>query len=635
VGRPYKNELRSLPDAYEWATTWSCDQLQQLWQDQSGKTLIASGSGGSYSAASSAVALHRNYHKSPGYAVTPLELEASVPKDQACSLWLFSGTGRNLDIRRALRCASIYEANELTVFCSRIDSPLEKDARKALVERIFSFDANIGKDGFLATNSLFVSTVILAASFESLPPSLATLIQSAFETDFTEEGLQEKLLSAANGRSNAIILHGPSGRAGALDLESKFTESALIASSVSDFRNFAHGRHNWINRFGAESLAVAFVGPGEQELARQTLELIPTHVPRVTLPLGANFAIAQVLSIYFSIRIAGWLGDLHGIDPGRPRIPEFGRRLYHLRARLAGTMARRSVQQTIIGRKANALGVTGDRHVSSSTWLKKYSTFRNRLNSSTIRAIVFDYDGTLVATKARFNSPIEAITERLVELLKGGIPIGIATGRGDSARQELQPIIPRELQARVMLGYHNASQIARLNVDREVDGDFLDPILEQFWKRLLRSPINTEGTAVRNYPLQISIRPSQIVQMTRLWTAVQALATEVADGKLKVMASGHSLDVIPKSVSKVALVSAISEEFAISESCVLRIGDSGQWPGNDCELLRSPLGLSVREVSADPETCWNLLPARCRDVSGTLYYLNRMQATDGVARIRL
>ena len=635
MGRPYKNELRALPDAYEWAAAFSGDRLVQLWRDQSGKTLIASGSGGSYSAASSAVALHRHYHKSPGYAVTPLELEASVPQDQACSLWLFSGTGRNLDIRRALRSASIYEANELTVFCARIGSPLEKDARKALVDRIFSFDANIGKDGFLATNSLFFSTVILAASFESLPPSLATLIQSALASESTEEDFREKLLAVAHGRSNAIILHGPSGRAGALDLESKCTESALIASSVSDFRNFAHGRHNWINRFGDESFVVAFVGPGEEELAQQTLALIPKHIPRVTVPLGANFAIAQILSTYFSIRIAGWLGDLHKIDPGRPHIPEFGRRLYHLRARLADTKTRSSVRQAIIRRKVNALGMTEDRHVSSSTLSKNYTTFRKRLNSREFRAVVFDYDGTLVATNARFEPPIEDVAGRLVELLKAGIPIGIATGRGDSARQQLQPIIPREFQARVLLGYHNASQIARLDVNHEVDGDFLDPILERFSKRFLRSSIHAEGVAARNYPWQVSIRPSQDMQMTRLWTAVQDLATEVSDGKLKVMVSGHSLDVVPKSVSKVALVSAISEEFGVKESNVLRIGDSGCWPGNDCELLRSPLGLSVREVSADPETCWNLLPARCSEVNGTLYYLDRMQAIDGVARIRL
>ena len=162
------------------------------------------------------------------------------------------------------------------------------------------------------------STVILSASFVSLPPSLDTLIQSALVSESTEEDIQEKLRAATRDRSNAIILHGPSGRAGALDLESKCTESALIASSVSDFRNFAHGRHNWINRFGDESFVVAFVGPGEGELAQRTLALIPKHVSHVTVPLGANFAIAQILSTYYSIRIAGWLGDLHGVDPGRP-----------------------------------------------------------------------------------------------------------------------------------------------------------------------------------------------------------------------------------------------------------------------------------------------------------------------------
>ena len=149
----------------------------------------------------------------------------------------------------------------------------------------------------------------------------------------------------------------------------------------------------------------------------------------------------------------------------------------------------------------------GDRSASSSTLSRKYATFRNRLNCTEFSAVVFDYDGTLVATNARSDPPIEEMTERLVDLLRAGIPIGIATGRGDSARQQLQPIIPCEFQARVLLGYHNASQIARLDVSREVDGDFLDPILERFSKRFLRSSIHAEGVAARNYPWQVSIRP--------------------------------------------------------------------------------------------------------------------------------
>ena len=635
MGRLYKNELRSLPVAYDWAVANRGDRLEQLWADQSNMTLIACGSGGSYSAASVAVALHRNYHGAPGYAVTPLEMVVSVPRKQACSLWFFSGSGTNLDIRRAMRRASIHEDNELTIFCTRKNSPLERDARKKMIERIFSFDANTGKDGFLATNTLFVSAIMLAKSFDLLPRSLNTLIQTVLANECSEEDLRDRLLSAAQGRSNAIILHGPCGRAGAIDLESRFTESALITSSVSDFRNFAHGRHNWINRFGSECFVIALIGHDEKDLASQTLALIPKHVPSVSIPLGRNFAAAQVLSIYFSIQIVGWLGERIGIDPGRPIIPEFGRRLYHLRTRLVDSEARISVRQASILRKVSALGAQENRDVASSYWSKKYSTFRNRINSNKICAIAFDYDGTLVATNARSEPPIPIIAQRLVEILQADVPIGIATGRGDSVRQALLSIIPSNLHTRVLIGYLNASQIVRMDVVPEVSGDFSDPILDEMWAKIRSIPNFSERIAIKKYPEQISVQLVEDTQMARLWTAFQTLVAEIADDKLKVLVSGHSLDIMLKGVSKSALVSDMCREFTVAESQVLRFGDNGCWPGNDWELLRSPLGLSVGQVSADPDTCWNLLPTRCTGVNGTLYYLDRVHPLDGMARIRL
>ena len=82
-------------------------------------------------------------------------------------------------------------------------------------------------------------------------------------------------------------------------------------------------------------------------------------------------------------------------------------------------------------------------------------------------------------------------------------------------------------------------------------------------------------------------------------------------------------------------VAAVADVFAIDEASILRIGDQGRWPGNDFELLRAPMGLSVSDVSADTGSCWNLLPTRCTGVDGTLYYLNRLEFAHGVARIQL
>ena len=635
MGRPYKNELRSLPDTYQWAASQDCSRLRQLVGDQKGRTCIAIGSGGSYSTAVAAVALHRFIQRSPAYAITPLELEAAPLEDCNSSVWLFSGSGRNIDIRRALKASLANESNQLAVFCGKVDSPLENDARKAFVDRIFTFDSGLGKDGYLATNSLFASVILLTAAFQSPPPSLAALLKSATGDEFGDERLQGQVLSAAEGKTNVIVLHGPSGKAGALDLESKFTEAAIISSSVADYRNFAHGRHNWINQFGADCIVIAFVGPEERVLAQQTLNLVPAEIPQVIVPLGNDFALAQVLAIYYSIRIAGWFGDLHGLDPGRPKIPEFGRKLYHLRTRISGPPIRRSKLDSIIARKTHALGVEDVDHSFAKHWLNYCKRYRERLNGSAIRAIVLDYDGTLVRTEARFSPPSSEVLDALVSILEAGLPLGIATGRGDSVRNDLASTLPRKFHERVLLGYNNASQIVPLNRDHVVDGDFRNRALAHFHGRLLSSPMISVAADIRPYPLQITIRPKYKCQVASLWAEIQTLVTASAADELKVLVSGHSVDVIPKSVSKRGLVTAMADIFKIDAATILRIGDSGCWPGNDSELLHTPMGLSVGGVSADPEACWNLLPARCTGVDGTLYYLARLEFANGAARIRL
>ena len=129
-----------MADSYQWVAASNLDQIRSLMSDQTGKTLIAVGSGGSYSTAEVAVALHRHYHQSPAIAMTPLELEASTPKTPQSSVWLFSGSGRNVDIRRALRVCTAIEDIDLTIFCARLRSPLETDARNLYVDRLISFD---------------------------------------------------------------------------------------------------------------------------------------------------------------------------------------------------------------------------------------------------------------------------------------------------------------------------------------------------------------------------------------------------------------------------------------------------------------------------------------------------------------
>ena len=403
-----------------------------------------------------------------------------------------------------------------------------------------------------------------------------------------EEQLRRSVNLAASDRYNAIILHGPSGTAGTLDLESKCIEGTIIASSVVDYRNFAHSSHNWINSFGDDSFVVAFVGPSEEALAHRTLDLIPNQIPRVEFSLGDDFAIAQVLSIYFSIQLAGWLGEVNDIDPGRPRIPAFGRELYHLRTRLTSSEKRCTPKQFVIERKVRAHGMLPVTDAQLKSWSRHYGQFRKRLNDASISAIVFDYDGTLVDATNRFEPPLPMLIQRVEELLKVGLRLGVATGRSDSLRDDLAEAIDPALHERILVGYNNASKVFGLDDQPSLDGDIDDPVLAKFAERRNNHTTFLAHMTVRPYPKHLSLRLTGVREIAAIWAKVHRLALEFPP-------TGD--------VSKLSLVFELSRRFDIQESSILCIGDSGRWPGNDAELLGRPLSLSVDRVSPYLLTC--------------------------------
>jgi hypothetical protein len=91
------------------------------------------------------------------------------------------------------------------VVCARTDSPLTRLAAAHNWVRLFAFDLPAGKDGFLATNSLLASAVLLGRAYEAslpaaepLPPSLAELSAPA-----AQDTIPERWRAAAN-RSGSV-----------------------------------------------------------------------------------------------------------------------------------------------------------------------------------------------------------------------------------------------------------------------------------------------------------------------------------------------------------------------------------------------------------------------------------------------
>ena len=247
-----------------------------------------------------------------------------------------------------------------------------------------------------------------------------------------------------------------------------------------------------------------------------------------------------------------------------------------------------------------------------------------------------DFDGTLIESASRYDPLGPEIGDQLRRLLEAGIWLGIATGRGDSVQTSLQAAIPEHLRERVWVGYHNGARVQRL--DDSVEGLDGSPVGALFQKvcAVLERELQTPGLAViRARAYQLTLSPELGQTLEGIWKMATECLARHDLGAVNVWLSSHSVDVVAPVCSKLHVVNRIAALARCDTENVLRIGDRGAWPGNDWQLLNSPLGLSVDQCSADLETCWNFSPIGLRGTQATQYLLSRLQQEGASMRLML
>jgi hypothetical protein len=644
LGKPYASELESLGATYDWALDSGIKELTRGIAACAGLPLIVVGSGGSLTAAHYAAALHQGMTGRVAKAVTPLELVNSGLWAKDAAIMFLSAGGGNPDVIGAFKQAAAREPQRLVVVCSRRQSPLSEECGKYRYADLIDFDLPTGKDGFLATNSLLAFSVLLyqawAKAFcvdDDLPRPLAELVHPGRP----EEDWPSDLAARCQPlwpRETLSVLYGLSTQAAALDVESKFTEAALGSVQMADYRNFAHGRHLWLAKRGETTGVLALITSEDSQLADKTLRLIPPDIPvaRVEVPhVGPKAGLAALVAV---LHLVGYAGQARGIDPGRPGVPPFGSRIYNLRAfgtpsssnNTASRLEAVSIERKT-GTTMGQLAACGELEF----WKGKYASFCERLGGGSYAAVVFDYDGTLCDGRDRYEGFGDEVSGHLVRLLEAGIFIGIATGRGKSAKDDFRRRLPRPLWSRVMMGYYNCADNGLLDDDMYPNGTTgtcsdLEPVA-----RLLESSGALKRLAKCTYrDMQITIEPTGLAPTPLVWEVVQQIVQEAGVYGVAVVRSSHSVDVLAPRVTKQEIVRRVQEVLGSGESTpVLCVGDRGRWPGNDFALLKGHYSLSVDEVSPDPESCWNLAPPGHRGVQATLGYLKALRFEKSAVRI--
>jgi fructoselysine-6-P-deglycase FrlB-like protein len=617
MGRPFASELAELKTTYAWAISHDVGPLRELLRGASGP-LLAVGSGGSLTAASYAAFLHEETHGYLARAATPLDAVDVASKLRGFHVLLVSSGGRNRDGLQACEALLRAEPASATIVTASKGSPLALLGRR-YDANVLEYELPVPKDGFLATNSLFAFCTLIARAYRGdgdLPSELGGLVDP--------DSLAERIASEAPAllkRDVFLVLHGASGRAAALDLESKFSEAALGSVHLADYRNFGHGRHHWLAKRARATAVVAFMHEHERTLAQRTLAQLPPDVPRLTIPLRGDSRRSMLEGLYSCYQLVAAVGRQRDIDPGRPGVPAFGSKLYSLRMPEPRALSR--VDAAARRKQCGHGGGNVD-----PVWQSAARAAISALSNARFSSLAIDYDGTLCAPRERFGTVREEIASELVRLARAGLHFGIATGRGKSVRDSLRKAIPERLWSQFRVGYYNGGIISALADDLPRSAleprKELAPVVRALKETAQLEPLAT--LEARNPQVTIECRRREDAEC--VWEMVQlCVARAVAPG-VTLVRSSHSIDILAPSVTKLAVVQALPGP-------VLRIGDRGRFPGNDFALLDDPLGLSVDEVSASTAHCWNLLSVGNRGVVGALEYLRGIRSDAKIFRIAL
>jgi len=619
MGRAYATELGLLDATYQMAIAANIAGLVEATDNLRRFPLYVVGSGGSLSACVLAAQLHEQIARLPARALTPLEF-LHLPKQQNAGVLLISAGGRNPDILAAARFAVESEYEFVVALCSTANSPLASSLSGSRDATVFEFVGPSVKDGFLATNSLIQSAVLLARAYGAkLPDELPSLLE--VQTRSRDLATAEIL-----DLPNVIALAHGWCRPAAVDLESKWAESGFGTVSLTDARNFAHGRHVGLSLRREETAVVVFSMGDRDKVSHFTMDSLGgvEGLRSRCIPLdGVAGAIDLLVKV---IALTGAVGRYRGTDPGRPKVPAFGRALYHYSLSRGEGTPKRALggQEVWIQRKVTPVLWQLASSPTRDAWRAEFNAWLIKAEAKQIGAVILDYDGTLCEAAERYGRPSPAIGAALTKLVDQGLVVGIATGRGKSVLKAIRDAVPDRIWSSFVIGMYNGGVIQHLN--ESVEGN--NPVDEAIGIATSALADSSALAAIAD----VQVRPTQITAYGRKplpngmlrKLVVEALLLAGVHPDVEIHASTHSVDIVPKRISKLLVVEAVTRKLSNgTNSCseVMTIGDQGQLNGNDAAFLARPLGLSVDQVSSVFSGCWNVAPPAAKRTDALLGYL--------------
>lgn len=622
----YDSELQQLSETYVLAMETDVSRLKAVIAGASESSIIGVGSGGSYTVASLLCNLHETYTGRVSRPSTPLEIICNPTLAASSPVFLISAEGKNPDIVLALQRARRHSARTVHVLTNRANSPLTKE-----INNFHDVSADIfeltQKDGYLATNSLLFDAVLVARTYGELakikyglPNNLSELrIGKLSLPDWLGEA--QKFVSECVNRGAITVIYSPLLKPIAVDLESKLSEAALIHTQFTDIRSYAHGRHLWLANRPQDCAILAITDSSIGALWNDMKKLIPENVPNMEMNLAGATPTDLISGLVAQMYLVSAIGHNLHQDPGKPDVPDFGRKLYYTELQDVIPVPQ---NESDGGErlKYDALGARWPFRRNQGSMRRAKEDFIESLEKQNFRAIVFDYDGTLNHSQRGDSAPPKPVLDQIVRLVQSGVIVGIASGRGGSIQECLRDHLPQEILCSIQLGLYNGGWVGNAEsvpISKHMTSEFLSHVTRIIFRlKELGVPIDEYKTT---HPYQVSVRFRDGISTEQMWFVIADALRQAGLDLSRIAKSKHSVDILAAGVSKSRLIAQIIQTYKIDPYHVLTIGDQGAWPGNDAALLEHRYSLSVDVPSRRLDRGWKLAPPHLRDVAATLWYL--------------
>ena len=515
-------------------------------------------------------------------------------------VFLFSASGKNHDILQVFKSAAV-KGCRIVVFTVTANSTLVRLAKSIPDQAVVIYPkVPTPKDGFLAVNSIVAMACVVGQLEQSL---------------FGQEKLEDSPVATAfkDHQENIAFIkelkHGPSiqiiasewGIPAGHDLETRLAESGVSPCFLTDPRNFAHGRFIWLETY-RDSFVVLFGTSQSKPFMKRFIKALPEFITPYYICAPYEGLYGAVYCLTRSILIFSELAKAKALDPGRPIVPEWGRKLHSLPLSpkdIAGI----DLLKTARDKKTNYPAL-----------------------EMTFGGIVFDIDGTLLETENRFSGIGGDVGFELNLLLQEGLLMAFATGRGKSALELLRNSISREFWPQVIVGLYNGTRILRLDKN-------LDEKQELEWSSLQAIAFKVKEICSGIPRAELTIRQTQItvegINKNQRTFIEQELSRAFGQGTkfMKLEQSGHSLDILPYWANKLNVLEKMN---IFPEQNILCIGDQGQLGGNDEDLLSWKPSVCVGKYRPVSNACfWLGKDERSRGEKGMLRLLKAIEQVDG------